>query len=107
MAAPEVHNLNNGKPPVFAGDTLPAERSVLTEHDWVTYVMALGVALGVVGASLLLMSNFWPHAAMMLIGAICLATASVVWVGLFGYFTWKAIETARIAVPLLWRRIRR
>ena len=105
MATPEAQNANAGNAPVLAGETLPAGRSVLTEHDWVTYVMALGVALVVVGGSLLLLSNFWPHATMMLIGAICLATASVVWVGLFGYFTWKVVETGRIAVPILWRRI--
>ena len=107
MAAPEAQNPNDGNISVLAGDTLPAGRSVLTEHDWVTYVMALGVALVVVGGSLLLLSNLRPHAAMVLIGAICLATASVVWIGLFGYFTWKVVETGRIAVPILWRRIRR
>ena len=81
---------------------LPAH-PVLAEHDWVTYVMALGVAFGVVGASLLLVSNFWPYAIMVLIGATCLAIASVVWVGLFGYFTWKI---GGIVFPLLWLRLR-
>ena len=107
MAAPEAHNPNDGSAPVLAGDISPAGRPILTEHDWVTYVMALGVAFGVVGASLLLVSNFWPHTTMIFIGAICLAASSVVWVGLFGYFTCKVVETARIAIPLLRRRIRR
>ena len=81
MAAPETQNPNATRrplPAILCGD---APRP----HEWVTYVMALGVALGVVGASLLLVSNFWPHTTMIFIGG--LATASVVCVGLFGYFT--------------------
>ena len=103
MAAPETQNPNAGNAPALAGDTLPATRPVLAEHDWVTYVMALGVVLGVVGASLLLVSNFRPHTTMIFIGAICLATASIVWVGLFGYFTWKI---GGIVLPILRLRFR-
>ena len=106
MAAPETQNPNDGNAPVFAGDTLLAGHSVLTEHDWVTYVLAFGTVLVIIGGSLLLLSNLWPYATMMLIGAICLTIACFVWVGLFGFFTWKVVETGRIAIPLLWRRIR-
>ena len=107
MATPEAHNPNDGNAPLLVAGAWPERRSVLTEHDWVTYVMAFGTALVIVGGSLLLLSNLWPHATMILIGAICLAIACVVWVGIFGFFTWKVVETGRIAIPLIWRRIRR
>lgn len=105
MATPEAQNVNDGKPPVLAGDSRPAGRSVLTEHDWVTYVMSFAAVLIIVGAPLVLLGSAWGHSTMLLIGTVCYAVAGVVWIGLFGFFTWKVVETGRIAVPILWRRI--
>ena len=107
MATPEAQNANDSNAPVLAGDTLTAGRSVLTEHDWVTYAMAFGTVLIIIGAPLVLFGSAWHRSEMLLIGAVCYTAATAVWTGLLVFFTWKVVETGRIAIPLLWRRIRR
>ena len=103
MAAPEAQNANGSNAPVADA---PA-RSVLTGHDWVIYVMALGAVLIIVGAPLVLLGDAWNRSEMLLIGAVCYTVATAVWTGLLVFFTWKVVETGRIAIPLLWRRILR
>ena len=104
MAAPETQNPNAGNAPVLIADALLAKRAGITVHDWISYAMAIGTVGTIIGASLLLLSNFWPYAMMVLIGAVCLAIASVVWVGIFGFLTWKI---GGIVFPLLCLRLRR
>ena len=103
MATPEAQNANSGNAPVADAPG----RSVLTEYDWVTYAMTLGAVLIIIGAPLVLLGDAWNRSEMVLIGAICYTVATAVWSGLLVFFTWKVVETGRIAVPLLWRRIRR
>ena len=104
MAAPEAQDPNGGNAPVLIADALLAKRAGLTVHDWISYAMAIGAACTIIGVSLLLLSNFWPRAIMVLTGAVCLTIASVVWVGIFGFLTWKI---GGIVLPLLWLRFRR
>lgn len=103
MAAPKAQNADGRNAPV--ADT-PA-RSVLTRHDWIIYAMALGAVLITVGAPLVLLGDAWNRSEMILIGAVCYTAATAVWTGLLVFFTWKVVETGRIALPLLWRKIRR
>ena len=120
MATPEAQNANvdnaadamaaerdSVATALAAANTTPAQRDVLTGHDWITYAMVLGAACIVVGVPLVLLGAAWNRSLMVLIGAVCYTVATVVWMVILGYFTWKVIETGRIAVPLLWRRIRR
>ena len=104
MAAPETQNPNAENAPVLIANALLAKRAGITVHDWISYLMAIGTASTIIGVSLLLLSNFWPHAVMLLIGAVCLTIASVVWVAIFGFLTWKI---GGIVLPLLWLRFRR
>ena len=101
MAAPETQNLNAGN------DAVPVARYATTGHDWVTYLMVIAMACVVVGAPLTLLGYAWNNSTMLLIGAVCFTVCAVVWVGPLVFFAWKTVETGRIAVPLLWRRIRR
>ena len=103
MATPEAQNANGGDAPV--ADT-PA-RSALTGHDWIIYAMALGAVCIIVGVPLVLLGDAWNRSTMVLIGAVCYTAATAVWTGLLVFFTWKVVDTGRIAIPLLWRRIRR
>jgi len=107
MATRESQNPTDGSPAILAADALPERRPVLTQHDWVTYAMVFAAALMVVGVPLVLLGSAWSHPMMILIGAVCYTIASVISLGIFGFFTWKVVETGRIAIPLLWRRIRR
>ena len=106
MATHESQNSTDGNPATLAADALPERCPVLTEHDWVTYAMVFAAALMVVGVPLLLLGSAWGHSMMLLIGAVFYTVAAVVSLGIFGFFTWKVVETGRIAIPLLWRRIR-
>ena len=103
MVTPEVQNANSGNTPTADA---PA-RSALTGHDWIIYAMALGAVLIIIGAPLVLLGDAWNRSEILLIGAICYTAATAVWTGLLVFFTWKVVETGRIAIPLLWRRIRR
>ncbi len=107
MATRESQNPTDGSPAILAADTVSERRPVLSERDWVTYVMAIAAALIIVGAPLVLLGSAWGHSTMLLIGAVCYTLAAVVWFVLLGFFTWKVVETGRIAIPILWRRIRR
>ena len=104
MAAPETQNRSDGNAPVLIADALLAKRAGMTVHDWITYAMTVGAVCTIIGASLLLLSNFWPRAVMVLIGAVCLTIASIVRVGIFGFLTWKI---GGIVLPLLRLRFRR
>lgn len=104
MAAPEAQSPNDGNAPVLIADALLAKRAGITVHDWISYAMAMGAVCTIIGVSLLLLSNFWPRAVMILIGAVCLTIASIVWVGIFGFLTWKI---GGIVLPLLRLRFRR
>ncbi len=110
MATPESQSSNDGNSAIIAADALPEERVVTTgmsERDWITYLMLVGTACVTVGVPLVLLGDAWYHSKMVLAGAICFTVSTAVWTGLFVFFTWKAVEAGRIAVPLLWRRIRR
>ena len=104
MATPETHNPHDGNAAVLIADALLAKRAGVTVHDWISYAMAIGAVCTIIGASLLLLSNFWPRAVMVLLGAVCLTIASVVWVGIFGFLTWKI---GGVILPLLRFRYRR
>ena len=104
MAAPEAHNPNADNA------TAPAERvrtAGVFVHDWVTYLMVIATAFVVVGAPLVLLGDAKDNSTMLRVGAICFTVSAVVWTGPLVFFGWKTVETGRIAVPLLWRRIRR
>ena len=110
MATPEAQNPNDGNAPVLIAEAAPAEQAGTVSvfaHDWISYLMVLGAVCIIVGVPLVLLGDAWNRSIMVLIGAVCYTVSAVVWVGLFGYFTWKVVETGRIAVPILWRRIRR
>ena len=107
MAAPETQNPNAGNASALVDDGVPVARSATAGRDWVTYLMVIAVACVVVGTPLVLLGDARNNSAMLLVGAICFTVSCVVWVGPLGFFAWKTIETGRIAVPLLWRRIRR
>ena len=74
--------------------------------NWVAYAMSVAAALIIAGAPLALLGDARNNSTMLLVGAICFAVAAVVWVGPLVFFAWKTIETGRIAVPIIWRRIR-
>ena len=107
MAAPETQNPNAGNASALVDDGVPAARSSTAGHDWVTYLMVIATACVVVAAPLVLLGDARNNSAMLLVGAIFVTVSGVAWVGPLGFFAWKTIETGRIAVPLLWRRIRR
>ena len=104
MASPETQNPNTGNA------AAPAEQVKtvgILGHDWVTYMMVIAMVCVVVGAPLALLGDAKNNSMMLLVGAICFTVSAVVWVGPLVFFAWKTIETGRIAIPLLWRRIRR
>ncbi len=101
MATPKTQNPSDSNASVADA---PAH-SVLTGHDWIIYAMALGAVCIIIGVPLVLLGDAWNRPAMILIGAVCYAVATAVWTGLLVFFTWKVVETGRIAIPLLWRRI--
>lgn len=107
MAAPETQSTNDGNASVLVDEAVPVARSAMAGHDWVTYLMVIAMACVVVGAPLALLGDAKNNSTMLLVGAICFTVSAVVWVGPLVFFAWKTIETGRIAVPLLWRRIRR
>ena len=99
MAAPETQNPN--------ADNAPSEQAGTVgvfAHDWITYLMGLGAVCIIVGVLLVLLGDAWNRSTMVLIGAVCYTVSAVAWTVIFGYFTWKVVETGRIAIPLLWRR---
>lgn len=110
MATPESQSSNDGNSAIIPADALLEERVVaagMSGHHWITYLMLVGTACVTVGVVLVLLGDAWNHSTMVLIGAICFTVSTAVWTGLLVFFTWKAVEAGRIAVPLLWRRIRR
>ena len=110
MATSESQSSNDGNSAILATGALPGEPVVSTgmsRHDWITYLMLIGTACVTVGVPLVLLGDAWNHSTMVLIGAICFTVSTAVWTSLLVFFTWKAVEAGRTAVPLLWRRIRR
>ena len=107
MATPEAQRPNDDNTPALVAGAGPARRPVMTGHYWITYLMLVGTACVAVGVPLVLLGDAWNNSTMVLIGAICFTVSTAVWTGLLVFFTWKAVEVGRIAVPMLWRRIRR
>lgn len=108
MAAPETQNPNAGNPATL-GTTPETSDGTLGPFmpSWVGYAMSVAAALIIAGAPLALLGDARNNFTMVLIGAVCFTVSAVVCVGPFVFFGWKTIETGRIAVPILWRRIRR
>ena len=110
MAVPETQNPNADHAPALIAEAAPSEQAATVSifaHDWITYLMVLGAVCIIVGVPLVLLGDAWSRSTMVLIGAVCYTVSAVAWMVIFGYFTWKVVETGRIAIPLLWRRIRR
>ena len=107
MATHESQNPTDSSPAILAAAPETSDEALGPfMPNWVGYAMLVAVGLFIAGAPLALLGEARNNSTMLLIGAICFTVSTVVWVGPLVFFGWKTIETGRIAVPIIWRRIR-